>query len=193
MKMIGKKVGHVTVIKFNHKKSNKEYYFECLCECGNICIKRADILYNPNSKVSCGCKTSTYRATMKGKLAPNRVKDNSKSKEGLFKNYKRGATERDLEFDLELETFIKLTSENCSFCGKAPEKQYPSRSNKGTDNPLRYYYYNGLDRIDPNLGYKLTNVQPCCEDCNYAKSDLSEDRFLDLVEKIYKNRIQTQN
>jgi hypothetical protein len=191
MKMIGKKVGHVTVVKFSHKKSNKEYYFECLCECGTVCIKRADLLYKPNSKISCGCKTSKYLATMKGKLAPNRVKDNSKSKEGLFKVYQNGAKARNLDFEIDFESFIKLTSENCSFCGTYPEKQYPPRQVKGTENPLKYYYYNGLDRIDPKQGYTINNVQPCCENCNYAKSDLSEEQFLNLVEKIYKKRFTT--
>lgn len=189
MRLLGKKVGHVTVIKYSHKKSNKEYYFECLCDCGNVCTKRADRLYKDDCKISCGCKTSEYKKTMKGKLAPNRAKDNSKSKEGLFKTYQRGANERGIDFSLEFTAFIGLTGQNCYYCNKVPEKPYPSKSGKGTDNPLKYYIYNGLDRVDPSLGYTPDNVQPCCEDCNYAKSDLSEPQFLELVKNIYKNRI----
>jgi hypothetical protein len=126
----------------------------------------------------------------KGGLAHNRVKDNSGSKRSLYQNYQNGAKSRGLEFSLTFEEFVDLTGKDCSYCGALPQNKYPSRQAKGQDNPLKYYYYNGLDRVDPKLGYILDNVQPCCADCNYAKSDLTEEEFLILVEKIYKNRIQ---
>jgi hypothetical protein len=45
-----------------------------------------------------------------------------------------------------------------------------------------------LDRIDSSLGYVEGNVQFVHKDVNIMKWDLSEKRFLDICEKITKNR-----
>ena len=45
-----------------------------------------------------------------------------------------------------------------------------------------------LDRIDSSLGYIEGNVQFVHKDVNIMKWDLSNDRFLDICEKIIKNR-----
>lgn len=38
--------------------------------------------------------------------------------------------------------------------------------------------YNGLDRVDSNLGYVAGNVVPCCRWCNQAKSSRPVGEFL---------------
>jgi hypothetical protein len=57
------------------------------------------------------------------------------------------------------------------------------RSRKGTFSGT--FVYNGLDRIDSNLGYVRSNVVPCCAVCNYMKQELSLSEFLDQVAKIH--------
>lgn len=44
---------------------------------------------------------------------------------------------------------------------------------------------NGIDRVDSAQGYVLTNVVPCCKQCNRAKSDLSREEFLTWVERVH--------
>ncbi len=49
--------GKLTVISFyieKYTKRKKKYFWNCLCECGNNCIARADMLKGGN-KLSCGC------------------------------------------------------------------------------------------------------------------------------------------
>lgn len=50
--LIGKKIGHLTIMDFIKKDSHRHVFVKCLCECGNFVIKRLDQL-NDNS--SCGC------------------------------------------------------------------------------------------------------------------------------------------
>ena len=61
--IIGKKFGHLTVLKLDHKKqifnsSGKKngwfYYYLCECECGNECIVERKHLLTKHSQ-SCGC------------------------------------------------------------------------------------------------------------------------------------------
>jgi len=49
------------------------------------------------------------------------------------------------------------------------------------------YTYNGLDRIDNAKGYILDNVVPCCKHCNYAKRNMSTEKFYNLIKSIYEN------
>lgn len=52
----GKQIGRLYVIDFHHK-SKRTYYYECKCDCGNVCIKSSAYLlsrkYAPHP--SCGC------------------------------------------------------------------------------------------------------------------------------------------
>jgi len=58
--ILGKKFGKLTVIKFSKSKivgkikSNKKSFWECLCDCGNLCEVVASNLNNGHT-TSCGC------------------------------------------------------------------------------------------------------------------------------------------
>ena len=52
----------------------------------------------------------------------------------------------------------------CSYCGRLCD---PSID-----------YYNGIDRIDNNIGYTIDNSVSCCKYCNFAKNDFLLDEFL---------------
>ena len=52
--LIGKKFGHLTVIKKDTSKVGKYIYWICRCDCGNIASIRGECLKNGNTK-SCGC------------------------------------------------------------------------------------------------------------------------------------------
>jgi hypothetical protein len=53
-------------------------------------------------------------------------------------------------------------------------------------------YYNGIDRIDSNLGYEINNCIPCCGTCNYMKNTMTPKDFLKKIEIIYLNFLQNQ-
>jgi 5-methylcytosine-specific restriction endonuclease McrA len=47
------------------------------------------------------------------------------------------------------------------------------------------FIYNGLDRIDSNLGYSVANCVPCCTKCNYAKGNMTLLEFKEWLSKAY--------
>jgi hypothetical protein len=62
--LTGKIFGYLTVISENNDQNDKKHsYWNCMCKCGNTCIKRADALKTTNIP-SCGCHkreaTSNY-------------------------------------------------------------------------------------------------------------------------------------
>ena len=79
-----------------------------------------------------------------------------------YNRYLRSAEKRGLVFELTLEQFIELTSKNCKHCGRLRVEGY----------------YTGLDRVDSDVGYILSNVVPSCWPCNKWKG---EDEYVDMV------------
>ncbi len=51
----------------------------------------------------------------------------------------------------------------------------------------------GLDRIDNNKGYELSNVVPCCDRCNRMKLTMAVDDFMNHIYKIYKHSKKGEN
>lgn len=66
----------------------------------------------------------------------------------------RATNKRELSWTLSFEEYEVLSKLSCSYCrGSLPE------------------FGVGLDRVDSSLGYTSSNVVPCCDWCNVAKSD----------------------
>ncbi len=45
----------------------------------------------------------------------------------------------------------------------------------------------GIDRINSDINYIETNVEPCCSDCNYLKKDMVLDEFFNHLLHIFKH------
>lgn len=157
-----------TVIKRSESKQTPKgqfkTYWNCICECGQVKDVYMDSLKSGKSQ-SCGC----IKGRPHGEAA----------KRQAYNLYKTGANMRNLEFNLLEKDFIELTSKTCYYCGSEPSNRSGSKKNKG------YYNYNGLDRVNNELGYKLDNIVTCCKDCNLAKRQLTVTEFLNLVKKIH--------
>lgn len=69
------------------------------------------------------------------------------------------AKERGLLFDLPDLLALDLVTDNCFYCGSAPD-------------PV-----NGIDRVNNARGYEEDNVVSCCTCCNTAKLDHSVEDF----------------
>ena len=72
---------------------------------------------------------------------------------------KRNAASRNLTWELDLETYLKLVSKPCFYCGNR-------LGNVQTEIGA------GLDRLVNSLGYTKENVIPCCGSCNRVRSDV---------------------
>lgn len=83
--------------------------------------------------------------------------------------YQRGAEQRGYAFDLTIEAFEQLVAQNCIYCNMQPLKRIWYID--------KYYYFNGIDRVDNTLGYTISNCVPCCSGCNRCKGTLTVEYF----------------
>lgn len=175
----GEKFGRITLIKrLNQRRGSKELYL-CQCECG---IQKDMIAYNVvvGRSISCGCYNRENAANVE---RPNKLPYGESAMRNLYLIYKRGARIRGLTFLLSLDNFRYLTKQNCHYCGTEPCN--PTTSS-GTQQRNGEYVYNGIDRIDSSKGYETDNMVTCCKICNYAKRDISYDKFIDWINKLVK-------
>ena len=82
-----------------------------------------------------------------------------------YHTYKNNAKTRDLVFNITFEEFMSFWQQPCSYCGDEIKTI-------------------GVDRINSSTGYDLDNLVPCCSRCNWMKSDLSTDAFIEHCKKI---------
>lgn len=156
----------------NTKKIKNHRYWLCKCICGTTKWIRADWIKN-NINISCGCKTSLL-------MRKNRIdKFGEQAKKELFRNYKTNAIRRKLQFTLSFKNFMKLTQQNCHYCGLIPKQIYKSDVDNGD------YIYNGIDRINNKKGYTKKNVVPCCKMCNMSKYNHTKKEFLEWITRVY--------
>jgi hypothetical protein len=101
----------------------------------------------------------------------------------LYTHYKQDARTRRRVFTLTKEQFRELTSGCCHYCGIEPARKSTNITLKdySAKESWNDYYYNGIDRLDSLAGYTIGNCVPCCRRCNYAKSDMPYDEFLEHI------------
>lgn len=163
-KLLNKKFNKLKVIEFVDKKGT-EYYWKCLCECGNTKITRGHSLLN--NMYSCGCSRR------------NRLKPGEAALNLLLSNYKKAAKVRGHSFALTKPQFQNLTSQNCFYCNTEPSQIIGK-----THTFNKPYQYNGIDRINNNKGYTLQNCVTCCKICNMAKRSMEQTEFFSWVKRI---------
>ena len=102
---------------------------------------------------------------------PEKVAINNLNKinsvESQYGVYCRSARDKNLDFKLSLTDFTILTEQSCYYCGIVQERGF-----------------NGIDRMNSEVGYVADNCVSCCQMCNYMKASLSVDAFLGRVEHI---------
>lgn len=101
----------------------------------------------------------------------------------LFNGYKKSAENRGFDFNLTEAEFRQFTKQNCYYCGIEPNSTMYSG---GQSSKWSEYIYNGIDRVDNNIGYKFENCVTCCGVCNLMKRDLSYDKFINKIITIAK-------
>ena len=102
----------------------------------------------------------------------------------IFRNYKSAAKRRNIEFELLLEDFRILIESPCFYCKETNSLSPYGYHKKST------FRYNGVDRVNNNVGYTIENVVPCCKICNNSKSTLNTEEFKIWITKIYNNYIK---
>ena len=90
----------------------------------------------------------------------------------LYATYRTNAHSRNLIFELSKEQCFTLFQEPCAYCGEL------------TSNKREGFLYNGIDRVDNNMGYLWSNCVPCCRSCNRMKNSSSLSDLLSWVALI---------
>jgi hypothetical protein len=80
-----------------------------------------------------------------------------------YSKSKLNSISRNILFDISKEQFDEKRKECCYLCGKQNSETHK----------------NGIDRVDSLTGYIQTNIQSCCESCNYMKNNYILESFLD--------------
>lgn len=169
--LTGHKFGKLTVLERSTPFENyNRVFWVCKCDCGNILNVSSNSLKTGNTK-SCGC---SRKKLLDGESSLNKV----------FRGYKSNAKNRNINFEIKKEFFKKITKKNCYYCNSEPSNY------RLEEHDISGYVYNGIDRLDNNIGYTEENCVPCCSDCNTMKMDLSRQDFLSWVERVYNHSIK---
>jgi len=140
-----------------------ESLWECVCDCGQVTVVRGRCLLSGDTK-SCGCRRGYRRSS-----------PDAPFNEVLY-FYRRNAAIRKLDFSLSEGEFKDLILKDCYWCGSAPSIF------KKTG--FAELVHGGVDRLDPNEGYTVANSVPCCQTCNWMKSNMTKDSFVEHIQKI---------
>jgi len=175
--LINKKFSLLTVIGLsddNDKNiTNRCSQWKCKCECGTILIVPSNQLNSGRTK-SCGCAKSKWIS------AKNSLPIKLVAEKQLFGSYKKSAKDRQLIWDLTKEDFVSFLYNECFYCGSPPIGTITKYKVNNTD----IHYFNGIDRINNNIGYVKDNCVTCCKFCNHAKNNMTQEFFINLAKKI---------
>jgi hypothetical protein len=171
--LTGRVFGEWSVIELVVVGDN-EVKWLCRCSCGKDGLVKGTALTNGRSK-SCGCKRN------EGNRERNRLSPGQASAHSVYLGYTSRASREGIEFKLDEPYLLKLTSQDCYYCGNKPNQVRKSRCNTGD------YIYNGIDRLNPELGYIEGNVVASCFTCNKAKLARSKDEFRDWIDRVYEH------
>lgn len=145
---------HINELKINdYYSGGRRQFFECICVCGKMFQARVDGIKSGAVR-SCGCLTGDLISRK------NRLPDNLGAINLVLRYYKQSARKRDFNFDLSFEQFEKLIYGNCFYCGSEPTLSKFRSSTKGRRD--RELVYNGIDRLNSDLGYVNDNCVSCC-------------------------------
>jgi CDP-6-deoxy-D-xylo-4-hexulose-3-dehydrase len=177
----GNKYGKLTAIKY-HRSTNGYIIWTFRCECGVEKILNTQKVKDGRIK-TCGCGKRLKQKS------PLLKEYGHASSYFAYSIYRRGAKKRKLNFDITFEEFKNICSQNCFYCGTSPSNILKSRNNNGD------FIYNGIDRINSNIGYQKDNIRPSCFQCNRAKNTMSDIEFKNWINRtfIYQNKNLNHN
>ena len=165
----GDRLHYLTLIEPDRNRLNcrgSVFRWICKCDCGKIKSILRNNLVKGKSK-SCGC--------FKEKL---KLDFGTAAKNNVLYQYKSNAKRRNIKFELDKKDFFNLIQQKCHYCKVEPFNEMNHHNYNGI------YLYNGIDRIDSNLGYFIENCLPCCGICNRAKNKLSYEEFKTWIERL---------
>lgn len=160
----GQRFGKLTVVKRVPSLKRNGTRFLCRCDCGKEVVRLAASLRS-GAATSCGCWKS--------------LPVGEGSFRALYRATEHNARYRGVFWGIDIDFFRWITKQPCHYCGDEPYQIYqPGRKMGG-------YVFNGIDRVDNEIGYTEENCVPCCGVCNYMKSATSVSDFREWITQVY--------
>lgn len=150
----------------------------CKCDCGNEIWVRIDTLQY-GKKMDCGCARYAFTGSGFNKALAHEA----------LQSYKSDAVARMLDWELTPDEFTDLIFSPCYYCG-VESSIFIDRTNNGIRTKSRTLVRNGIDRINSDIGYKLSNCVPCCKLCNRVKSNMNIADFLQWSQRLSSNLLR---
>lgn len=185
--LTGRKFGTLNVIE-PVKLYDNRWFWRCKCDCGNFRNVRTTYL-TTGRVVTCELEAkqnanAKYRRKPQGESTWN----------SYYSGYRKEAANRDIDFDLSLDQFKDIASKDCYHCGNKP-KLINYQKKTSLDPKWGDIYASGIDRLDSDVGYSITNCVSSCWRCNSAKNDQTLEEFHLWLKRTYeytisKGRIQ---
>jgi 5-methylcytosine-specific restriction endonuclease McrA len=147
----------------------------CMCDCGKQRSVITSSLKSGNTQ-SCGCSRRSPKPGSGVRLEPG-----ESARRTLVKKYKSSARVRGLEWSVTDDNFIAITQLDCHYCGVVPSQVIATSSNG-------QFVYNGIDRIDNDIGYVSENLVSCCSICNRAKHAMPYHVFMMWLGRLAAHR-----
>lgn len=157
--MTGLKFGKLKVLRKGTLNSSLHQTWECSCECGSTITVAGNHLRT-------GQTQSCNRCSRIGKFGAS-------AKHAVYLQYRSSARKRCLDFNIEENDLLRIAQEPCTYCGNIKTQVSKNWYNNGN------FYYTGIDRVDNNIGYILSNIVSCCSICNRFKFTHSKKYFID--------------
>lgn len=179
---IGQQIGDFTISTYNKDEGR----YTLTCKCGKTSTGASDhvtrkiSLLLSDGYTACQICTFAYQQKLKESRDKN---DTIYTYKDVYREYVKKSKDRDISFKLSIEDAVKLFDKPCHYCGEKPNNCRIRQNGQKI-------FYQGLDRVNNDIGYESTNVVPCCKYCNSFKMERTESVFLEQVKKIYFNKVQ---
>jgi hypothetical protein len=151
--------------------------YECVCACGTKKIVSSSSLRSGMSN-SCGC---LHKEIVQRQQQPDDQVGLSYLRGALRFRAKRSGVACTLS-DAQID---KLSTGRCFYCNVEPKQVLRIRRMRNRKNHyVPIAPYNGIDRVNPRVGYLPENSVSCCWDCNQMKGRYGVIEFIDRASKI---------
>lgn len=175
LNLLGQKFYRLTVVERIANGPRGVVRWRCLCDCGVETEVRTAQLRD-GTKKSCGC---LLKDVLHARAKPGRGGFSA-----AYACYRFTAKNRGFAFELSREAARRLMLQNCAYCGAAPSNVAKANGCSLRTQEVSTFIYNGIDRVNNDLGYTPENCVSCCSTCNRMKLDHSLEKFLDQVNRI---------
>lgn len=102
----------------------------------------------------------------------------------VFRRVKSDAVTAGREFRLDFDWFVKMVHLPCFYCHRKDINVCIVPSRREGEALIEQFRYNGIDRMDNDIGYIESNCVPSCIICNRAKNSMPFEEFMEWLDVL---------